>query len=165
MTRSVSENSLYVEHALQHEFLAKLYQAIWKDENRSLLEVSTAEIDNRGYDVVLSLGSITRHVQLKSSVLGGSTDEVTVSLELSKKPSGCVVWYEYESDTLEVQHFFYFGGKPGERLPDIADFPVARHTRANSEGVRSERPNIRRIKLTQFVSVKSLDELVGLLFG
>lgn len=165
MARNVSENSLYVEHALQHVFIGRIYQEIWKDDDRPLLEVSLAEIDNRGYDVVLSLGEITRHVQLKSSVDGGSTDEVTVSLELSKKPSGCVVWYEYDPHSLEIERYFFFGDLPGKPLPNIAGLPVARHTRANAEGVRSERPNIRRVKRRQFKPVKNIRQLISLLFG
>ena len=165
MARSIYKNSLYVEKTLQHSFLARLYERVWENEDLPLMEVSTAEIDNSGYDVVISIGSITRHIQLKSSKVGGRTSSVPVNLQLAKKPSGCVVWYEYDPATLDIQNYRFFGNRPGEGLPDISSSPVAKNTRANAKGVKSERPNIRRIKQNQFKLVKNLDELLDLLFG
>jgi len=160
MPRSIPENSLYVEKALQHAFLAKLHQVIWASEARPLLEVSAAEIDNRGYDVVLSLGAVTRHVQLKSTQLGGKRRSADVHVGLAEKGSGCVVWHEYDPATLEIHHFLFFGGRPGERLPDLTAFKVARKSRGNAEGVKTDRRSVRLVPRSRFKSVASVEELL-----
>jgi len=160
-----SENSLYIEKALQHAFIAKLYQAIWQTESRGLLEVSTTEIDDRGCDVVLSLGDVTRHVQFKSNHQGGRRGMADVNVGLGKKPSGCVVWYEYDPATLDIQKHYFFGGLPGEPLPDLTEFKVAKNSRANADGVKTERHNVRSVPKSRFKAVESFEELVVLLFG
>ena len=61
--------------------------------------------------------------------------------------------------------FRWFGGKPGEAMPNINQFPVARHTRGNAQGLKKERPNQRSIPKARFTKVDDLDTLVTLLFG
>lgn len=165
MPRNISEHSLYVEKALQHVFLSKLYQLVWADEGCPLLEVSTAEIDNRGYDVVLSLGGVTRHVQLKSNRLDGKRRSADINVGLAQKNSGCVVWYEYDPATLEIHHFLFFGGLPGKRLPDLTKFKVAKKSRGTAEGVKTDRRSVRLVPRSEFQTVGSLKELLVHLFG
>jgi hypothetical protein len=165
MPRSIPENSLYIEHALQHAFLAKLYQLVWASDARPLLEVSTAEIDNRGYDVVLSLGRVTRHVQLKSNRLGGRRRSADVHVWLAEKSSGCVVWYEYDPLTLEISNYLFFGAPPGERLPDLSGSKVAKKSRGNAEGIKTDRRNVRLVPRTRFEQVASIEDLLVRLFG
>jgi hypothetical protein len=163
--RSISDNSLYVEKALQHTFIASLYQRIWQDERCPLLEVSSAEIDNRGYDVVLTVGHVTRHVQLKSTKEKGGCSAVNISLELEAKPSGCVVWYTYDPSTLGLKQFRFFGGEPGKRLPDISNQKKTKQTRANAAGVKAHRRNHRRVKRSDFRIANDLPELITWVFG
>jgi hypothetical protein len=68
-------------------------------------------------------------------------------------------------DDLYWQNFLWFGGKPGEPLPDISVMKVAKHTKGTSEGVKNERPNHRIIKRNQFVSLSNLDALLFELLG
>lgn len=76
MQRNISENSLYIEKTLEHLLLAQLSQIFWRRRGRHLLEIASAEIDNQGFDVVLSLGSVTRHVQLKTLKLSGKRQNI-----------------------------------------------------------------------------------------
>jgi hypothetical protein len=165
MPRSIPENSLYIERTLQHAFLAKLCQLVWANEASPLLEVSTAEIDNRGYDVVLSLGTVTRHVQLKSNRLGGKRRNADVHVGLAEKESGCVVWYEYDPASLEISNYRFFGGLPGKRLPNLAKFKVAKKSRGNAAGLKTDRRNVRLVPRNRFRAVSSLKDLLVRLFG
>jgi hypothetical protein len=165
MPRSIPENSLYVESTLQHAFLAGILRLVWANETGDLLEVSKAEIDNRGYDVVLSLGSVTRHVQLKSTIRGGRRRTADVHVGLAEKASGCVVWYEYEPASLEFRDFHFFGGAPGERLPDLDEFKVATKSRGNADGVKTPRRSVRNVPKNRFTKLASLEEVVVKLFG
>ena len=77
---------------------------------------------------------------------------------------GCVVWMRYDPATLALGPFLWFGGKPHELLPSLGD-KVARHTKANSQGVKAERPNIRRLARASFEKLPTMDAVAHSLFG
>ena len=52
-----------------------------------LFEIATAEIDNKGFDVVLTVNKVTRHVPLKCSKLGAKRRNIDVNVGLFDKPS------------------------------------------------------------------------------
>lgn len=120
--------------------------------------------DRDGYDVVLEVGSIARHVQLKSTTLGCATREVPVNSRLASKPSGCVIWSVYDPDIRGFSEYRWFGAVPGEPLPDLGD-RVARHSRANAKGIKAFRPAIRNVGLARFERLTSIPDLVDRLFG
>ena len=152
MARNISENSLYIEKTLEHLLLAKLSQVIWRRRGSKLLEIATAEIDNKGFDVVLTLGDITRHVQLKCLKLVGKRAHIDVNVGLGLKPSGSVLLCEYDPENLEFERFRFFGNAPGKRLSSIKNLPVALNPRRNKQG-RTPRKNVRRIPKSRFEQV------------
>ncbi|MGI8732801.1 MAG: hypothetical protein ACR2LM_05805 [Pyrinomonadaceae bacterium] len=164
MQRTLSENSLYIEKTLEHLLLAKLSQVIWRRKSLKLLEIATAEIDNKGFDVVLTLGDITRHVQLKCLKLGGKRAHIDVNVGLALKPSGCVLLCEYDPKTLEFERFRFFGNDPGQRLSSIKNLPVALNPRRNKQG-RTLRKNVRKIPKSCFIPVDTIEGVAKKLFG
>jgi hypothetical protein len=50
-------------------------------------------------------------------------------------------------------------------LPDITTFAVAKHSKGTSEGEKNERPNHRKVRISRFDKVASLDEILRRLFG
>lgn len=151
------------EQALFHLLLGQLMAARWR-QGRHDIEVLTSEVDRGGYDIVLEANSVLRHVQLKSTFSGSSVRHVTVSTRLLEKPSGCVIWLEVDQRTLAFQRYFWFGGKPGARLPDLGS-KVSRHTRADSSGQKLGRSLHRDLGKSCFEQVDSADELLVRLFG
>ena len=129
------------------------------------MEVLKAEVDNGGYDVVVSCNNVIRYIQLKGSKTDSKTSKQNINLLLSKKPSGCVIWMFCDPVSLDLGPFYWFGGLPGEPLPDISEFKTAIHTKSNAEGVKGERPNIRVIKKSQFEKLGTIDEVIDKLFG
>lgn len=61
--------------------------------------------------------------------------------------------------------YLFFGGPPRQRLPDLSDFRVAKHTKANAQGVKKERPAIRVIPKGKFEVVDDTRALLEKLFG
>jgi hypothetical protein len=114
---------------------------------------------------VIACNRALRHIQLKSSHREAATAKQNVNVRLAEKPSGCVVWVIFDEETLALGPFLWFGGPPGEPLPDLGSFPVAKHTKGNAQGVKTERPNIRVLKRAVFEQVASIPELVRRLFG
>jgi hypothetical protein len=156
-------HSILRERIVEHVFIGDAMRRLWQ-LGVTDVEVLRAEFDASGYDLVMCCGELMRHIQLKASLIDGSRAEITVNQRLEQAPSGCVVWLVV-TDDLEIKEYRWFGAEPGSRLPDLAKFPRARHTRANAQGVKSERPNQRELKKSAFEILGSLDEVLGRLFG
>ena len=119
-----SSDSSLREQALGHLFLGQLLAFMWRNGARDI-EVLKSEVDRGGYDIVLEANGVIRHVQLKSSFRGSKVREVDVSTKLLRKPGGCILWLEFDRESLAIERFYWFGGKAGTALPDLgpADFP------------------------------------------
>ena len=128
------------------------------------MEVLRAEVDYVGYDLVLGCNRHLRHIQLKSSHSDSTTPTVNVHIGLMNKPSACIIWIKFDSRTLALGPFLWFGSKPGEPIPELGD-RIARHTRRGRAGTKAFRPNLRIVKEKEFRQLRTIDEVVSALFG
>ncbi len=164
---TASEQSIYSsyrEMLLEHLFAGAIMKHLWL-KGYSRLELLKSQVDDSGYDLVLEANNVVRHIQLKSSHAGSSTQQVNVNIGLAKKPSGCIVWMSFDPFTLEFDHFLWFGGDAGEPLPNLCDFRIAKHAKGNAQGVKLERPNIRIVPKSRFEKLDGIEDIVGKLFG
>lgn len=157
-------HSAFREKLIEHLLIGELLKRSWQRGDCSI-ETSRPEVDRAGYDVIAECNGHVRHIQLKSSYRGSRTATQKVSLSLARKPSGCVVWVYFDSESLELGPFLYFGGEPGEKLPDLEAFRIAKHAKGNAQGVKTERPNHRVINKGQFRRIDSIEDLWTRLFG
>jgi hypothetical protein len=157
-------DSSFREKLLEHLFVSEILRCLWL-ERVTAAEVLRPEVDSGGYDLVLSCRSVIRHIQLKSSFRDAMTRHQSINRRLSEKPSGCVVWIQFDPETLALGPFLWFGASPGQPLPDLSLFPIAKHTKANSQGVKVARPNIRRVPRSAFSRLASIPELLQNLLG
>jgi hypothetical protein len=158
-----SSDSSLREQALGHVFLGQLLTFMWRNRARDI-EVLKSEVDRGGYDVVLEANGVIRHVQLKSSFRGSKVREVDVSTKLLRKPGGCILWLEFDRETLAIERFYWIGGKAGIALPDLGE-RVSRHSKGNSEGEKNERPIHRVLARGRFEALADIREVVEKLFG
>jgi hypothetical protein len=105
------------------------------------------------------------HVQFKSSHRDAGTRKVNIHVNLAKKPSGCVIWIFFDPDTLKLGPFLWFGAAPGEPLPTLDHYPVARHVKGNKAGKKAPRPNLRVIGKREFKELPDIASLAVALFG
>jgi len=70
----------------------------------------------------------------------------------------------FNEDTLELGPFYFFGGNPGEPLPDLEGSKIARHTKGDQFGTKAERPNIRELNKGMFTLYESIDDVYNVLF-
>lgn len=159
-----THNSSYREILIEHLFVGEIMRRLWL-RNITQFEVLKPQVDDSGYDLVLEANGVVRHVQLKSSFDEATTRHVRASLKLLLKPSACVIWVRFNPATMKLGPFLWFGGPPGQPIPAIGDFKVARHTRANAKGIKKERPQQRAIPRARFESIPDFDGLVVKLFG
>lgn len=158
-----SSNSSLREQALGHLFLGQLLACMWRSDARDI-EVLKSEVDRGGYDIVLEANGVIRHVQLKSSFRGSKVREVDVSTKLLHKPGGCVLWLEFDRESLAIERYYWFGGKAGTALPDLGP-RISRHSKGNSEGEKNERPIHRVLTRGRFEALANVSEVVERLFG
>ena len=156
-------HSVLRERIVEHVFVGEVLRRLWQ-RGITDVEVLRSEFDAGGYDLVMSRGKITRHIQFKSVMVDGKAARTSVSLKLMQKPSGCVIWIIVTPE-LEMDSFLWFGGLPGCPLPDISDFMVTKHSKGNADGVKLERPGHRIIPRGKFESLTTLDAVLDRLFG
>lgn len=155
--------SSFREKLIEHLFIGELLKLSWLDGSSSL-EVAKPEVDNQGYDLIAEENGIIRHIQLKAAHLEAKAAKQKVHIALSTKPSGCIVWVYFNEKTLELGPFLFFGGLPGLPLPSLEGFRVAKHTKANAEGVKAERPEIREIPRGKFARYDTVEQIYEQLF-
>lgn len=153
-----SEREEYVEYIVLGALCS------WGWSRGRLVEVSRTKTDAFGYDVVLSSGGVTRHVQLKASVAGGTTRDQKVNSALARREGGCVLWIRVDADTLMPVDYGWFGGAPGQPMPDLGD-KVARHSKGDATGEKKLRPGIRVVPWSRFVKLQTAGEVFACLFG
>lgn len=156
-------HSVLRERIVEHVFIGRAMQRLWQLGVMDV-DVLRAEFDASGYDIVMSCGEVMLHIQFKASLVDGSRDEVNVNERLTHAPSGCVIWL-CVTDALEIEEYRWFGAEPGRRLPDLSARGHARHTRGNSQGVKAERPNQRRVPKSAFEVLADLDDVLQRLFA
>jgi hypothetical protein len=157
-----SSDSSLREQALGHVFLGQLLTFMWQSGARDI-EVLKSEVDRGGYDVVLESNRVIRHVQLKSSFRGSKVREVDVSTKLLRKPGGCILWLEFDPESLAIERYYWFGSKAGIALPDLGE-RISRHSKGNSEGEKNERPIHRVLTRGRFEALASIGEVVERMF-
>ncbi len=155
--------SSYREAILEHLFTGALLKTLWRRGVHA--EVLRPFVDDAGYDLVVDANRIIRHIQLKSSFLHAKTSEQKVHQHLGCKPSGCVVWLRFDEKTLRLEEYLWFGAAPGDPLPDLSRFKVARHTKRDASGRKAERPMVRVIPKAKFDRIPNMDQLAQRLFG
>ena len=163
---SHSRQSSLRARILEHIFIGELGRALWCAGIRDF-EVLRSEVDASGHDLVIECSGIMRHVQLKSSFAHSNTRSVDISLKLANKPSGCVIWLEFDEQSLRLGPYRWFGAEPRQPLPALGD-KISRHTRGRTTGAdpqRPLRPAHRVLRKAQFRTFDSIEPLVEAMFG
>ncbi|MEP7247471.1 MAG: hypothetical protein ABI885_27830 [Gammaproteobacteria bacterium] len=121
MPESDSVHSSRREKLVEHVFVGDMLRELWRDGIREV-DILRPETDAAGYDLVVELGSVTRHIQLKASATTSKTARQKVHVALGAKPSGCVVWVLFDPATMQLGPFLWFGErrKPGGQKEAMA---------------------------------------------
>jgi hypothetical protein len=158
-----TEYSSYREKLIEHLFFGELLKRSWLHHGCAL-EVARPEVDNSGYDLIAETKGLVRHIQVKTSIIGGKTASQKVHARLAEKPSGCVVWIYFNENTLELGPFFFFGAVAGKPLPSLSEFKVAKHSKGNKDGFKAERPNLRVVPKRYFQKIDLVEGIYSKLF-
>jgi hypothetical protein len=169
-SKDSSEKSLFFESLIEHCFISEIMMYGYYSFNKEI-NVLHSDIDNSGYDVVFDFEHNgqrkSRFIQLKQSQMDSSTRKQNLNLDLLNYPNPCIVWikHEYNINHCELNFEYYFWGNEIDKpVPDISAYKVAKTTKADANGVKKERENIREIPLSAFKRC-GLGELFCILTG
>lgn len=148
-----SQNSHAFENMVEHVFLGQLLVEMWCRHSQ-VVEVSKADTDAWGYDVVLSVNSVTWYVQLKTSV------PADVNVRLFEKQQACVVAAIpcVTSEGIELGYRFW-------NLADMDKLPLSKRSvyrRGQTE--RDDRKDHRRVAASLFEKEMPICDLATRLF-
>lgn len=172
--------SSYREKMIEHMFVAELLKYDWLHKGCTL-EIASSEVDNSGHDIIAKKENIIRHIQLKASLVDGSTSKHNIHQDLRNKPAGCVVWvlFSENKSELKIEQYFFFGTKgiPVEQqgkdqletgeyirmpMPDISQNKTATHNKANSKGEKGKREALRVVRKGEFKDENRFESIEGL---
>ena len=153
-------NSSYREKLIEHLFVGDLLKLSWL-HHTCALEVAKPEVDNSGYDIIMEVPNVIRHIQLKTTIIGGKAAIQKVHTKLAQKPSGCVVWIYFDKDTLQLGPFLYFA----VNAASLDGRKVAKHTKGNKDGTKARRKSICIVPKVAFTKFDTIEAIYGRLFG
>jgi hypothetical protein len=156
------ENSTLRERIVEHVFVGEALRTLWL---RGVVDVEVlrSEFDAHGYDLAMAHRQTVRHIQFKTGK-SAKPGDVSISMALADKPSGCVLWIRV-SDKLDMGPFFWFGDLPGKPLPPIDIYPSPERATRNKDGERPLRKNHRLIPGDKFRRLDTIGAVLDDLFG
>ena len=110
--KALAERSSYVENVLSHALVAELSSVLWQRDPFTPLQVFNSEVDDSGFDLVLTIGSQARYVQLKQAHDEKIPTHCSVRLSFSNLPGSCVVLMSHSLATLRLTQFRFYGSIP-----------------------------------------------------
>jgi len=155
-------HSVLREKIVERVFTGDLLRHLWR-LGRYDVEVLYSDFDAYGYDIVVSVGKVLRHVQLKVGVRA-SPVRVALSTRLAKKPSACAIWISIDR-TLAIQGYWWFGNEPEHQIPNMDEFTVANRVTRNKDGLRPVRLAHKIVPDKAWVRVDRIEDIIVRLFG
>jgi hypothetical protein len=142
----LAANSLYIENTLRHAFLFALARHLLLLDPPRKLAILNAEVDDSGVDLVLALGGVTRHVQMKTRNRSHAPNAYAIAESLFDLPGGCVVWMNYDAATMEPTGYHFLGRGGNEAMGDAGDYPPSYRKK---DGIKIPRLGYRDVKSRQ----------------
>jgi hypothetical protein len=127
-----------------------------------MVTVLRSEVDDAGVDLVMTLGSVTRQIQMKTLAKATTNNPYSVAESLGGLIGGCVVWICYDRESFEPTRYHLMGGRGNTPMRDLAVFPVAKKKK-NGKKVAREGYRSIRIRDAEFRNL-GLDDLVTVMF-
>ena len=159
----LAHNSIYMENFLRHAFLFEITRHLLLFDPPLKVSILNAEVDDSGIDLVLALGSVTRHIQMKTLSKTTTRNPYNISRSLFTMPGGCVIWMCYDPATLTTTCYQMLG-EPGNKPIDVdlTSLPVGTRRKRGKPVEREEYVQV-RIRQAKYRDL-SVEQLVQILF-
>lgn len=162
---ALAERSSYVENVLRHALVSELSSIMWQRDPLTGLQVFNSEVDNSGFDLVLTLGPLVRYIQLKQAHEDKVPTHCSVRVSFAKMRGSCVVLMSHALATLRLVEFRFFGSAPSAPMVCIENMRLSKSPgRRNAAGERKVRANYRDVPVKYFEGPLTAAELADVLF-
>lgn len=159
----LAERSLYIENTLRHAFVYDLCRHLLLLDPPRMVTVLNAEVDDSGVDLILTVGGVTRPVQMKTLSRPKNGNPYNIAEALFSLPGACVIWTVYDPSTMKVTGYHYLGQGCHEPMGEASCFPQGRRMKG---GVWYERVRYRQVKLKDATHLGlNIERLAEILFG
>lgn len=148
------------EKILENLFIGEGLRELWRREIYDA-ELLQSDIDAAGYDLVLSLDSGVRYIQLKAAT---KPKPWPVNGKIVDKPGGCVIVIMV-TDALKITGYLWFGNELGQPCDDIRRFIPSKHTKGDATGSKARRKDTYKMGVTKFQKLDSIGAVVSALAG
>lgn len=163
---ALSERSSYVENILIHRLVAELAGELWQRDPTAPLSILNSEVDDAGFDLVITDGSHLRYIQIKQAHLKSAARKFSIRLDFAYLPGSCVVVVVYSESDLTIDHYLFFGGPVDKPMPDIAcEQASVSPIRRGKDGKKKVRAHYRDIPRRKFSGPLSITGLLDVLFS
>ena len=156
-----NDQSVYREKIIEHIFVSELLKYDWK-HGGCKIDILKPEIDRFGYDILVTRNSITRYIQLKTSLETSPVGMQKIHVNLLNTINGSIIWIVINDDLI-MKSFKVIIPSIGTMIGD-SNFKMAKHSKSNSDGLKTLRPNIREIPKARFTETNNFNVLFKMLF-
>ena len=164
MSLNLQTDSNYLENAYRYVLVAELIRK-GNQLNFPRFDILFSETPDEGYDIVLGCNGKYRFIELKADYGRKRKANVKVSMNLMNRPNGCVVWVLVDPTDLTITNYMFWGADFGLTVPSMIGFNTAKHTKANKDGIKNLRSNIKKIPKSAVTMMPDLESLIRKLFA
>ncbi|QRM18433.1 hypothetical protein GBK02_02965 [Dechloromonas sp. TW-R-39-2] len=162
---ALATRSSYVENVLTHSMIAALAGELWRRDPEVRMDILRTEVDESGFDLVLTMSGRTRFVQIKQVNSEGKNKSFSVRTDFTLMPGSCVVVIVHRDFDLAIEGYRYFGATPNDPMPSVDGFNSSvLPGRRDKEGNKKVREHYRDIPGPRFRKLPSVSDLLDALF-
>ena len=159
----LAERSLYIENTLRHAFVYDLCRHLLLLDPPRMVTVLNAEVDDSGVDLILTVGGVTRPVQMKTVSRSDKPTPYNISERLFALRGGCVIWTLYDPVTMVINGYHFFGNGP---LEPMGNPEVFKQSTKGSKDRKKDRPGYRKVRIGHAQGRNlTISALAEILFG
>jgi hypothetical protein len=145
------------EKVIEHKFISDVLSFLWSKRIYDV-EIAKSEIDNAGYDVIITANKKTRYIQLKSSQK--KVKSFPINLRLWEKENPFVIWIMISEPIKideQMQFIYYYASLKNINTNSL-------DTAINPRG-KKPRPNIKVLPTSNNFTQVTISELLKKLFN
>lgn len=115
----LASHSIYVENVMRHCFLYEVMRVLLTRSEALMVTILNSEVDDAGVDIVLTLSSITRHIQMKTINKRHAPNSYNIEDALLELPGGCVMWMTCDLETMSPAVYDLLGANVKGHITEV----------------------------------------------
>lgn len=162
---ALATRSSYVENVLTHSMISALAGDLWRRDPEIRMDILRTEVDESGFDLVLTMSGLARYIQIKQVNSEGRNKNFSVRADFALMPGSCVVVIVHRDSDLHIEGYRFFGAAPNKAMPSVDAFNSSiLPGRRDKDGNRRVREHYRDIPGVRFTKLNSVSDLLDVLF-